>query len=141
MTVLPVQSTTLESLGWVAEVDQPVQVFETGVQPYFFAIADVSGDGNLDLAVVDSCGSYVTILLGNGDGTFSPRQDVLSNAGCSARNTSHRRMQWRFLDRDSVDSECGAGHLSTGGHRDSWKCQGNADVDFDRRVVASLLLK
>jgi hypothetical protein len=58
---------------------QSSQVFETGVQPYFFATADVSGDGNLDLAVADSQGNYVTILLGNGDGTFSPRKNLTNS--------------------------------------------------------------
>ena len=34
------------------------------------AIADVNGDGNLDLLVADQIG--VAVLLGNGDGTFQP---------------------------------------------------------------------
>jgi hypothetical protein len=34
------------------------------------AIADFNGDGKLDLAVTDSSGNAVIILLGNGDGTF-----------------------------------------------------------------------
>jgi hypothetical protein len=32
--------------------------------------ADFNGDGKLDLAVTDSAGNAVLILLGNGDGTF-----------------------------------------------------------------------
>jgi len=35
--------------------------------------ADSSGDGNLDLAVADLQSSTVSILLGNGDGTFRPQ--------------------------------------------------------------------
>ncbi len=34
--------------------------------------ADLNGDGKLDLAVTDSAGNAVLILLGNGDGTFAP---------------------------------------------------------------------
>jgi hypothetical protein len=40
------------------------------------AIADVNGDGNLDLVVAS--GSSVSILLGNGDGTFQPASSLAS---------------------------------------------------------------
>lgn len=49
----------------------------TGIDPDFVAAADFNGDGKLDLAVandpalVAQTGSGVTILLGNGDGTFT----------------------------------------------------------------------
>ena len=33
---------------------------------------DFNGDGKLDLAVTDSGGNAVLVLLGNGDGTFQP---------------------------------------------------------------------
>ncbi len=35
-------------------------------------VADFNGDGNLDIAFANSAGTGVTILLGNGDGTFTP---------------------------------------------------------------------
>jgi hypothetical protein len=56
--------------------------YPVGVQPVGAAAADFDGDGNLDLAVLnqvcitDPCPpGLVSILLGNGDGTFRPRVD------------------------------------------------------------------
>ena len=44
-----------------------------GVEPLSIAVADLNGDGIPDLAVPDANGYYnnVTVLLGNGDGTFT----------------------------------------------------------------------
>ncbi len=48
----------------------------SGLYPYSFAIADVNGDGKLDLVVANECAENncsngsVGVLLGNGDGTF-----------------------------------------------------------------------
>src|SRR5208337_2213609 len=40
--------------------------------PYGVAVADFNGDGKLDVAVANSSDNTVSILLGNGDGTFTP---------------------------------------------------------------------
>src|SRR6266478_5631229 len=48
--------------------------YATGANPYFLAIGDLNGDGISDLAVANSAAgggsSTVSVLLGNGDGSF-----------------------------------------------------------------------
>jgi hypothetical protein len=53
---------------------QAQKVFSTGSGPDFPKLADMDGDGNLDIIVADSGGVNVSVLLGNGDGTFQAQQ-------------------------------------------------------------------
>jgi len=58
--------------------------YGTGNDPYSVAIGDLSGDGHPDLAVANSdyfSGSTVSVLLGNGDGTFGIRNDYGTGLG------------------------------------------------------------
>ena len=43
----------------------------TGKQPQSIVAGDFNGDGKLDLAIANAADNTVTILLGNGDGTFA----------------------------------------------------------------------
>jgi hypothetical protein len=53
---------------------QPAQNYALGGEPIKVVAADFNGDGNLDLAVLNirASGWAVSVLLGNGDGSFQP---------------------------------------------------------------------
>jgi hypothetical protein len=71
-------------------VDAPE--FATGYRSLSVAVGDFNGDGNPDLAVANYCGKdptcgsdgTVSILLGNGDGTFRKVADYATQGGSSA---------------------------------------------------------
>lgn len=54
--------------GFTAAAGSP---FTVGATPFALAVADLNGDGIADLAVPNSGGSTVTVLLGNGSGGFT----------------------------------------------------------------------
>ena len=53
---------------------QPEQLFTAGTGPQSVAIADINGDGNLDLVTANNSSDDVSVLRGNGNGTFQPQQ-------------------------------------------------------------------
>ena len=63
----------------------PTAAIPTGAGPVWITSANfnptVNNDLNLDLAVVNHTADTVSILLGNGDGTFKPKVDISTGAG------------------------------------------------------------
>src|SRR6266566_57687 len=58
---------------------QPAQTFTTGTGPFFVTVGDFNGDGKPDLAVANygpntQRRTTISVLMGNGDGTFQPAQ-------------------------------------------------------------------
>ena len=56
----------------------------TGAKPYAVASADLNGDSKLDLAVVNAVDNTVSVLLGNGNGTFQPKVDYATGTAPQA---------------------------------------------------------
>jgi len=50
-----------------------------GSSPLSIAAGDFNGDGKIDLAVANSGSNSISILLGNGDGTFQTHVDFATN--------------------------------------------------------------
>jgi hypothetical protein len=55
--------------------------YATGAGPTAVAVHDFNGDGKLDLAVANATAATVSILFGNGDGTFQPQVTYSTGAG------------------------------------------------------------
>ena len=50
--------------------------YGVGTRPVSTAVGDLNGDGKLDLAVANAFSNSVSVLLGNGDGTFQAAQTL-----------------------------------------------------------------
>ena len=61
---------------------QPKTDFATGTAPAAVATGDFNGDGNLDLVVANSStgANSVSVLLGNGNGTFGAKTDFTTGS-------------------------------------------------------------
>jgi hypothetical protein len=55
--------------------------YAAATNPYAAVTADFNRDGRLDLAVANNGSNTISILLGNGDGSFQPAQNYATGAG------------------------------------------------------------
>src|SRR5207302_893303 len=61
----------------------PPNYFYTSANPLGVALADLNNDGNLDVVTADYGNGTVSVLLGNGDGTFQVAQDFPAGANAN----------------------------------------------------------
>jgi hypothetical protein len=74
---------------------QSGQEFSGGDVPESVSLADVNGDGLLDLVTANLFANTASVLLGNGDGTFQPKQDF-------ATGTFPRSVTVADVNRDGI---------------------------------------
>src|SRR6266404_4863250 len=58
--------------------------FDAGISPTSVAVGDFNGDGHVDLAVTNDSSNTVSVLLGNGDGSFQAAQTYAAGLGPSS---------------------------------------------------------
>src|SRR5262249_10303038 len=63
---------------------QPQRLYDAGDTPTSVAVADLDGDGKLDLVVANFGSGDVSVLLGNGDGSFRPQRTYAAGDGPSS---------------------------------------------------------
>ncbi len=55
--------------------------YNAGANPYSVATGDFNGDGKLDIAVANSSGNNISVLFGNGKGSFQPAVNYSDSQG------------------------------------------------------------
>jgi len=95
---------------------QEPSFYEVGANPVSLATADFNGDGKPDLVAVNGVQSVspVSVLLGNGDGTFQAPVSYVAGVGCESVAASD------FNGDSKVD-------LIAGGSGNIWIFLGNGD--------------
>src|SRR5260370_42190849 len=74
--VLILQLPCLAQNGFLTAVN-----YNAGTQPYSVAVGDFNGDGKADLAVANAISNNVSVLVGNGDGTFQAAGEYSRGSG------------------------------------------------------------
>jgi hypothetical protein len=113
----------------------PIQLGEPGIpsSPDAIVTGDFTGDGHLDLAVADPQSDDVTLLLGNGDGTFGVLQPISLGFGTP---TNLSLVADDFNGDGWLDLAVASSDLSNGDSLDV--LLGNGDETF--RILPPILL-
>jgi Flp pilus assembly secretin CpaC len=82
--VAPVSQLSSSALAGNLTGSFPRTDFPVGHSPSAIAVGDFNGDGKLDLAVANKGDNAVSILLGNGDGTFQSQRTFATGVGPDA---------------------------------------------------------
>ena len=82
------------------------------------AVADLNGDGNLDVVYIGDGGGYAQVYLGNGNGTFNP----VRKAGCDASGASLAIADFNNDGIPDLASTLSSGEVAV--------CLGNGDGTF-----------
>ena len=71
----PTPAATASACCWATATApfEPAETFATGRQPFALAVADLTGDGIPDIVTANYADNTVSVLLGNGNGTFQPQ--------------------------------------------------------------------
>ncbi len=104
-TVVPYVVTAVSGAGFPGRAN-----FPAGMGPFSVAVGDFDGDGNADLAVANFGSNNVSVLLGNGAGSFQPAADYHTGAGSTSVtvadfNADGKRI-WRWSTPMAASASC-----------------------------------
>jgi hypothetical protein len=85
LLVLTLSIVPLTAAAWVLNaLFEPPRSYPTGAYPLDVAVADVDDDGNQDVLTANRDGRSISVLMGEGDGTLDPAEEILLDLGATS---------------------------------------------------------